>query len=338
MKNKLKTLATKRNIIILAVILVLLGVFLFSRNGSNSANDTHTLKKADFEKRLTLSGKVVATESVDLAFETSGVVAGVYKKVGDKVYKGTTLAALDSGELQASREKARADLLAAEAELNKLKSNTDNTQVLSDKQSVVEAILDAYTNADDAVRSKIDQYFENGATAPEIKYTFEDYFSRKVIINEKRGDVEEALQKWAALVKNLSANNYNSDILSDSRKYLGVVKNLLDTLAPAISSFEISSDLSQSKIDKYISDLSTARTNINNAISTLTSSDDKLRGSLSDVPVFEAKVKAAKANVESFNANKKDSYCCTVYGHCFYSRCKSGSGCFRKYESSRNDK
>lgn len=304
MQNKLKNLATKRNIIILAIIVVLLGIFLFSRNGSDGSNDIYTLKKADFEKRLTLSGKVVAAESVDLSFETSGVVAGVYKNVGDKVSKGTILTALDSGELQASREKARADLLAAEAELNKLKSTTtDNTEVLNNKRAIVDAIVDAYTKSDDAIRSKVDQYFKNPeTTSPEIKYSFEDYFERKALINPARIVVEETLIKWKALVGRLTIENYTENVLKDSRKYIYIVKDFLDLLSPAVNSFETSSELSQTTIDKYKTDLYSGRANINTAISDMTSAEEKLRISISDIPVQEAKVKAAEANVESFNA------------------------------------
>lgn len=313
MKNKLKTLATKRNIIILIVILLLLGIFLFSRGGGNDANDTYTLKKADFEKHITLSGKVVAAQSVDLSFETSGVVAGVYKNVGEKVYKGTVLAALDSGELQASREKARADLLAAEAELNKLKSSsvnnlTDNTEVLNNKRAVVDAIVDAYTKADDAVRSKVDQYFKNPESVmPEIKYSFEDYFDRKSLINPARIVVEETLVKWKALVDKLTTENYSVDVLIDSRKYIYIVKDFLDLLSPAVNSFEVSSELTQTTIDKYKTDLYSARTNINSAISDMTSADEKLRVSLSDIPVQEAKVKAAQANVSGYDAQIRET-------------------------------
>lgn len=306
MNNKLKNFFTKRNTIILIGVLVILSWFLFFRGNNQNTNDIYSIKAGDFEKQIQLSGKVVSAESVELAFDTSGVVAAVYKKAGDNASQGEILAALDSSDLQASRSKAQADLLAAQAELNKLQSNTDSTEVLNNKQSLVDAISDAYIKSDDAIKNKTDQYFKDGdSSAPEIKYSFDNYFDLKAQINSQRVVVGETLLKWSNLVSTLTAENYSSQALSDSRKYILQVKNFLDLVAPAVNSFETSSELTQTSIDKYKSDLYSARSNVSSAISAMTSADEKLRTSISDIPVQEAKVKAAQANVDSYNAQIK---------------------------------
>lgn len=58
-----------------------------------------TLQKKDFEHELVSNGKVVAHEQADLRFETTGVLARVFVKNGDRVAKGQKLAELDKFRL-----------------------------------------------------------------------------------------------------------------------------------------------------------------------------------------------------------------------------------------------
>jgi len=177
-KKIINYIKTKKILSILVVVAILLFVYFVIKKGDSV--ETYKIIKKDFEKSVTVSGKVVTSQNVDLAFETGGTVIAVYKSVGDKVFAGETIVALDSSELLASRNKAKADLLAAEAELKKVQSGKgDDSELLSKKQETVDAILDAYSKADDAVRNKVDQYFKNPLESPVIKYTFEDYFDRK---------------------------------------------------------------------------------------------------------------------------------------------------------------
>lgn len=75
------------------------------------------LKKRDFHHELVSNGKVNAGKKADLRFESSEVVAHIYVKNGDWVYKGQKLAELDRFKLtnkllqaENSLEKARLDL------------------------------------------------------------------------------------------------------------------------------------------------------------------------------------------------------------------------------------
>lgn len=75
------------------------------------------LKKRDFHHELVSNGKVNAGKKADLRFESSEVIARIYVKNGDRVYKGQKLAELDRFKLankllqaENSLEKARLDL------------------------------------------------------------------------------------------------------------------------------------------------------------------------------------------------------------------------------------
>ncbi len=68
------------------VLLIIAGALFFTFKGNGSGDGTYEVKNQDFKKTVSVAGKVVASEEVDLAFETSGTVASVRKDVGQKVF------------------------------------------------------------------------------------------------------------------------------------------------------------------------------------------------------------------------------------------------------------
>ncbi len=302
-KDKIVSFIKSNKKIVLIVLAILFVVCIISVIGGKKGNgETVVLKKGDFIKTVSVTGKVVASENVDLGFETSGTISNIYKVAGEKVNKGDVIASLNSSELYAKRQKSEANLLEEQAKLEKL-SASGGAQISTDKRTLVESIVKAYTYADDAVHNKSDQYFDKTDTsAPEIKYSFDDYFDRKKIINEKRMEIEGVLNSWKDLVVSLNDNNYDSSYLSKSKIYLSKVKDYIDTLSPAVFSFEVSSDLTQTMIDKYKSDLATARSNINDSSKDLITVEGSLSGSVSDARIQEASVRAVKADIASIDA------------------------------------
>ncbi len=293
---------TKLGIVLVAVIIISVGISLFA--GKSEKNDSITIEKSEFTKVVSVSGKVVAVQNVDLSFETGGTVAVVYKKVGDTVRKGDLVAALDSSDIQASRDKAEADLVAAEAQLTKLQSgNSDSSEISINKQQVINTIVDAYTTSDDAIRNKVDQFFTDGQNrSPRIKYSFFNDSELKYKINEDRKSVEDSLVAFQKFANNLTVDNYTNKNIQDAKSYIQKVKEFLSEVSLAVNSFEVSNGLTQTTIDKYKSDISAARGSVNGALADLASFEDKLHGSLSDIPVQQANVMAAKANVRNLDA------------------------------------
>ncbi len=287
------------SITVLVVIIILLVVW-----GRKASTDSgaYTAKLADFTKVVSVSGKVIPVSTVDLSFETSGTVASVPKDVGATAVKGDIIAALDSSEVSASRDKAYADLLSAQAELAKLQSGSYD-QVSLDKQQVINTIIDAYTKSDDAVRNKVDQFFNDGRNlSPKIKYDFYNSSEDKYQINDDRRNVEDSLVAFDLFANSLTTDTYKNDDIKTAEGFVKTIKNFLDEVSLAVNSFILSDGLTQTMVDKYKSDVATARTNVTGALLNLASYEDKLRSSISDIPVQEAKVKAAEANVKSFDA------------------------------------
>lgn len=102
-----------RKLWIAILLLILLGGFLFWRSRSSKAASTIIqtvfVKRQDFEKIVSSSGKTAADKAVELKFQTSGRLAWVNVKEGDRVSAYQAIAGMDSREVQKTLEKALAD-------------------------------------------------------------------------------------------------------------------------------------------------------------------------------------------------------------------------------------
>jgi len=100
------------------LLLVVAGaVFMFSGN-RDSEEDLLTVARNDFLQEVSVSGKVVAAQSVDLAFDTTGRITSVSVMVGDRVAAREIVATIGTDVLLA-------DLRAAEVELEEIDSEQE---------------------------------------------------------------------------------------------------------------------------------------------------------------------------------------------------------------------
>ena len=281
--------------LIIGLIVIIGAVVAWNAKGSSNISTVQPLR-SDLIRTVELSGKVVPVEDASLAFEVGGTVSHVYKKVGEKVYRGDILVDLDTSGTSAELRKAGADLEAARAELSKLSGNMDTqAKITNSKTSVIQNILDAYTNANDAIYTKVDQFIEDPRTQnPKIIYVF-DGLDLRDSINARRIVVGETLAKWKILVDGLTVTTYTVSDLETAKSYIKTVGSFLDEVSRAVNSFKVNSSLTQTTIDKYRTDVSVARSNINTSASALITSGQSLTDNVSDVPVQVAKVSAAEA-------------------------------------------
>lgn len=285
-----------------AVAVLVIVVFVINRNG-NGNYKTVPVSRGEFVRTVELAGKVVPLEDVDLAFEVSGTVARAPYKVGDRVSAGEVVVELDQAGTRADLLKAEADLAGALAELGRLSGTTDvQTKVDNSKTTITQNILDAYTDADDAIYNKIDQFFEDARTAnPKIVFSFDDYALRNKV-NDGRVRIGLLLADWKKRVSTLSLVNYTEADLEQAKSILRDISLFLDDVARAVNSFKPSPSITQTLIDKYKTDTATARQNINAAAATLITGQETYSATVSDVSIQNAKVASARANVANYQA------------------------------------
>lgn len=287
---------------VIVVVATVALVLISNRNGSEAGE--HTIKKGTYVKSVKISGKVVAAEKVDLAFDTNGVVLAVYKDAGDSVLQGQTIAALDSREIQAERAKAEADYTAEKAELDKLKFERVGEGVLVNKKTeVVNAIINAHTTSAEAIRNNIDDLFDYpDSLNPQIKYNFDDHLDREKAINRSRVIIGRVLNEWGAMADSLTAENYTEQKFNVSKTNLIKVRNFIDEITNVVIDFDVDGSLSESEKNEFRENMYASRQNINAAMEELTSTHEDIQIGSGDVVVQESRVRAALATIERYDA------------------------------------
>ena len=173
MKSFVKTL--KKPLVFIPAIFVFLAsipTLAYFAIARQNGYETYVVKRANIIQEIGITGKVKPAESVDLAFEKSGRVAGISVSVGDKVSVGQALLNLENSEVSAQLAQALAEIQIEEAGLNEMKKGTrleeiqiQETKIANLKISLETAnknlkdkLQDAYTKSDDAIRNKVDQF------------------------------------------------------------------------------------------------------------------------------------------------------------------------------------
>jgi HlyD family secretion protein len=103
-----------------ALIVIAVAVWLFLRTGEDKAAPRYTTEAATLGTlvvRVSATGNLQPTNTVDVGSELSGIVDKVYVDDNDEVKKGQILAQLDLSRLQDAVAKSRASLAAAEAQV-----------------------------------------------------------------------------------------------------------------------------------------------------------------------------------------------------------------------------
>lgn len=280
-------------------MVVVVAVFSFLNQGGKTKYETENVKHQDLRQEVSVTGKVEPAQDVNLALERSGRVSSVQAAVGDRVEAGKVLVTLDSADLaasvnqaQASLESARAQLLqyqaalaSQQAKLDEVKKGARPEDVTLKQADVNKAqqdlnnyylqvsttLADAYTKADDAVRSKTIGIFI-GSASEAYSLSFNSCESQlSSDTTWKRGVSERDLQLWSTQLASLvgvSGHAELAEALLAGQKHIAVVKDFLDDLGRLLTA---PCSLANSGLDTYRTNVNTARTNLNTAQSSVNS-------------------------------------------------------------------
>lgn len=265
-----------------AIVFAAGGYFVFS--GGGPEYETLTVQADNFEQQVSVSGKVIPAQEVELGFTQSGRIARVNVRVGDRVAAGRVLAEIDAGDVYAQVQQREAALEVQKAKLEALKQGTrpeeiavaeadvrsDEATLAQANIALLDALRDAYIKADDAMRNRVYQFVTNPRTNPQINIVSSD---TQAVINVNNGiaSVEAELTAWSRELQSLSETSDLTADVTRAQNRLVQVSTLLATVSRVLSTAALVG-INQTTLDSYVSSVTTARTNVSTANSSITSS------------------------------------------------------------------
>ena len=296
----------------LFVILAAIPVLAYFAVAQKNGYETHVVKRGNIVQEIGITGKVKPAESVDLAFEKSGRVAEVAVKVGDKVSAGQALLSLENSEFSAQLAQALAEVQIEEAGFDEMRRGTRTEEIQvqetkianlkvsleTAKKNLKDKLQDTYTKSDDAVRSKVDQFFDNPASvSPQLTFLVVSP-QLENDIEGQRLIVENILVKWQNDSEKLGPTSDFDFYLSEFFQNLDQIRSFLEKTSLAVNSAELTksgASIAQTTLDGWKADVATGRTNVNTAIANLTAADEKMKQTEADLRLAESELALKKA-------------------------------------------
>ena len=179
---------------------------------------------------------------------------------------------------------------------------------------------DAFLTSDNAIRNKVDQFFENVPQNPRFEVSFTDgnfihYFpvptEQSLALNNERIIIEEILKAWEA---SKNTESLETDPYKSTEKAISNMKTILDFLdsvASAMNSFSPANFEYETTVNGYKTSISNARSDVATSFASLISAKDKLNlapqldsqtGEYKDVLIQKAKVDQARSALSSLEA------------------------------------
>ncbi len=332
----------KKNLLITLGVTVIIGGavgLFFLKRLNNVPYELVTVRRGDLNQEVSASGKVESAAKIDLHFKNSGKLVEMNAKVGRKISSGQLLAKQDTSQLDAQVLEMQAGIDLQNAKLQQLISgaspediNVYETSILNAEQSledskknIIDKIKNAYTKSDDAIRGKSDQLFNNPKSS-NSQLVFMTSDSRlESDIESQRFLIEAILNTWSESLKVISTQSDLSSDLELANKNINQIKSFLDDISFIVSALTVSSNISQLTIDKWKTDISTARTNVDLAASNLSLAEENFKvkeGILrtaqnqlafkksgarsSDIAVYKAQVGQAEASLQKTQAQRRE--------------------------------
>ena len=301
-------------------------IFSFFYKSSPKLSDVISVKKEDLTEVVSTTGKVTASENLDLGFSRGGRIGAVYANVGDSVKRGQVIASLDSADLNASLLQAQAQLDKENINLSQIQNASTSigssfdqrtslqSTVNSNRIGIVSNLKDLYVKIDGTLGSNIDQFFNNSRTFPHFgnnvtsqngaTYTIQTPTANQSIdLDNKAKDLYSLLSLWNASNQNLSSSSSDADIekVADlAEKTITSADNLVSEIYTIVNSYQSISYQDQGVYNSLKNDLSSAQGSISSSLSSFHLARSNYEASLSSVGPVATSIQ--QATVQSANA------------------------------------
>ena len=273
--------------------IVLVGGYLFFTRDTAPAQFV-TVTRGALTETVSLTGNTAPIEDVTLGFQTTGTIALVYKKLGEKVRAGQTIAALNAAALSAALAQAQGKLAAELAS----RSSTSLPEAATQARNTY---LSAHTTLDTELENNVDTFFGSPtAYGPTLLINAPMYSYGE--LSKERDALDDQMRAYQ---KALSGAGEQDPLmlLESATAAAKSVSLFLDKLAVAVN------DAGSSATSAQITALATARSKVTALLATLSTARDTYRlASVGATSLADATVEQAKAAVDAARANLANAY------------------------------
>lgn len=280
----------KQALYLIVIAIVCIGGYVFIFRGESVTGPTSIYpQRGSVVEEVIVSGNVEAGTELDLAFERSGRIDRLRYSIGDKIGRNDVIATLANADLEAVLARRKAAESSERAKLNELVQGTRPEEIrvqeirlennmaaeAEELEGLVDEIKTALTKSDNAIYNLVDQLFLNPRTQnAELVFIFGNQ-SLKGQIEQGRVSVGRALDDWRTFDESFSRTTFTDDNSVYVLSQLEIIQDFLKIVGQAVNSLSASGDNSQTKIDGWRLDVSTARTNVDSARSGVISTRTK---------------------------------------------------------------
>ena len=134
----------KKIIIISVIVVAIVAIIVANLSSGKKAVEVQTEKvfRADITEKVTGNGKIYPVVDIDISAKVSGEILAIKALEGDTVKAGQVLVILDSEQYKALRDRARSQILGAQAEVKLADSEWERAKELYSKNLISQAELE----------------------------------------------------------------------------------------------------------------------------------------------------------------------------------------------------
>ncbi len=118
---------------LLGILLAGAGLYAYFSGEEIVTYNTIIAEKGELVQEVSVTGRVKAAESADLAFETSGRITEIFVEIGEYVEAGQELISLNNADLEALKRQAQAGVGSAQASLQQYQAALETQRIKLDE-------------------------------------------------------------------------------------------------------------------------------------------------------------------------------------------------------------
>ncbi|NJL61023.1 MAG: efflux RND transporter periplasmic adaptor subunit [Methylacidiphilales bacterium] len=191
----------------------------FSKQGMNQediAQLTVPVEAKNVTLRITASGKVTPIQSVNISPKNAGIVTQLYVEQGDRVQKGQIIARMNSDDIQARIQQAKANVAQSQAQLDQARAGNRPQEIAQVRSRLAQAEAQlAAARAGNRPQEIAQAQAQVDAAQARVIYTSEQ-------VKRYRYLVEQGAEKRQLLDQALSEDNAAKASLREAQKRLSL--------------------------------------------------------------------------------------------------------------------